>query len=112
METREMICIMCPMGCHLTIKMDGDKFNVSGNSCIRGERFAQEEMVCPMRVLTTSVKTEHGLKSCKTTKPVPKAKLFECMQEIEKLRLKNAKYGEIVIRDILGTGADVVVTSN
>ena len=112
METREMICIMCPMGCHLTIKKDGDKFNVSGNSCIRGERFAQEEMVCPMRVLTTSVKTELGLKSCKTTKPVPKAKLFECMKEIEKLRLKNAKYGEVVIRDILGTGADVVITSN
>ena len=112
METREMICIMCPMGCHLTVKKDGEKIEVSGNSCIRGEKFAQEEIVCPMRVLTTSEKTDKGIKSCKTTKPVPKAKLFECMKEIEKLRLKNAKYGEIIIHNILGTGADVIITSN
>lgn len=109
---REMICIMCPMGCNLTVKQNKDKIEVSGNGCIRGEHFAKDEMTCPKRVLTTLVKTESGVKSCKTTNPVPKEKIFECMKEIEKLRLKNAKFGQVIIKNILGTGADVVVTSN
>ena len=109
---REMICIMCPMGCNLTVKQDGEKIEVKGNGCIRGANFAKEEITWPKRILTTSVKTEKGIKSCKTNKPVPKNKLFECMEEIENLRLKDAKFGEVIIKDILGTGADVVVTSN
>jgi len=34
------------------------------------------------------------------------------MKEIEKLRLEKADFGEIVVKDLLGTGADVVVTAN
>lgn len=35
-KTREMICIMCPMGCHLTVTQKGDDVNVTGNGCNRG----------------------------------------------------------------------------
>ena len=34
------------------------------------------------------------------------------MKEIEKLRLKDAKYGEVVIKNVLNTGADIVITAN
>jgi len=112
MVEKELICIMCPMGCGLTVKQDGKKISVSGNSCARGVTFAVEEMTCPMRVLTTSVKTSKGVKSCKTNKPIPKSKIFQCMKEIEKLRLKDAKYGQVIIKNILNTGADIVITAN
>lgn len=112
MEKFNLTCIMCPLGCSLVATKDGDKITVTGNNCNRGEIFAKEELTCPMRIVTTSVKTEKGVKSCKTTKPVPKAKIFDVMKEIEKLRLKDAKYGEIVVKNILGTGADIVITAN
>lgn len=109
---RQMICIMCPMGCNLTVKQDAEDIQVTGNGCIRGEIFAKEEISCPKRIVTTSVKTEQGVKSCKTTKPVPKDMIFDCMKEIEKLRLKKVKFGQVVIKNILNTGADVIVTAN
>lgn len=112
MEKRNLTCIMCPLGCQLTVLKDGDNITVTGNNCKRGEIFGKEEVTCPMRIVTSSVKTEKGVRACKTSKPVPKSIIFEVMKEIEKLRLKNAKFGEVVIKNVLNTGADIVITAN
>ncbi len=112
MEKRELTCIMCPLGCQLTVTIDGDNITVTGNNCKRGEVFGKEEVTCPMRIVTSSVKTEKGVRACKTSKPVPKLMIFDVMKEIEKLRLKNAKFGEVVIKNVLNTGADIVITAN
>ncbi|HIT62189.1 MAG TPA: DUF1667 domain-containing protein [Candidatus Caccovivens faecavium] len=112
MEKRELTCIMCPLGCQLTVTIDGDNITVTGNNCKRGEVFGKEEVTCPMRIVTSSVKTEKGVRACKTSKPVPKSMIFDVMKEIEKLRLKNAKFGEVVIKNVLNTGADIVITAN
>ena len=61
MEKREMICIMCPMGCNLTVTKNGDDITVTGNNCQRGVIFAKEELTCPKRIVTSSVKTEQGV---------------------------------------------------
>lgn len=112
MEKRILTCIMCPLGCQLIVLKDGDNITVTGNNCKRGEIFGKEEVTCPMRIVTSSVKTEKGVRACKTSKPVPKSMIFEVMKEIEKLRLKNAKFGEVVIKNVLNTGADIVITAN
>lgn len=112
MEKRDLTCIMCPLGCQLTVTIDGENITVTGNNCKRGEIFGKEEVTCPMRIVTSSVKTEKGVRACKTSKPVPKSMIFEVMKEIEKLRLKNAKFGEVVIKNVLNTGADIVITAN
>ena len=112
MEKRNLTCIMCPLGCQLTVTIDGDNITVTGNNCKRGEVFGKEEVTCPMRIVTSSVKTEKGVRACKTTKPVPKSMIFDVMKEIEKLRLKSAKFGEVVIKNVLNTGADIVITAN
>ena len=109
---KHMICIMCPMGCNLTVKEDKGEILVTGNGCNRGVMFAKEEMTCPKRIVTTSVKTKNGVKACKTTAPIPKNLMFECVKEIEKLRLGDVKFGQIIIKNVLGTGADVIVTAN
>ncbi len=109
---KKMICIMCPMGCELLVTKNGNDISVTGNSCGRGVIFAKEEMTCPKRIVTTSVKTEKGVKSCKTTIPIPKSLIFDCVKEIEKLRLKDAKFGDIIIKNVLNTGADVIITAN
>ena len=112
MEKREMTCIMCPLGCSLVVTKDGDKIDVTGNNCQRGVIFAKEELTCPMRIVTSSVKTAEGVRACKTSKPVPKAMIFDVMKEIEKLRLKKVKFGDVVIHNVLNTGADIVITAN
>lgn len=112
MEKRELTCIMCPLGCQLTVTIDGDNITVTGNNCKRGEIFGKEEVTCPMRIVTSSVKTEKGVRACKTSKPVPKSMIFDVMKEIEKLRLKSVKFGEVVIKNVLNTGADIVITAN
>ena len=112
MEKREMICIMCPMGCNLTVTKNGDDIAVTGNNCQRGVIFAKEELTCPKRIVTSSVKTEQGVRACKTSQPVPKSMIFDVMKEIEKLRLKKVKFGDVVIKNVLNTGADIVITAN
>ena len=37
MEEKNLICIGCPMGCPLTVKMEhGEVVSVTGNTCKRG----------------------------------------------------------------------------
>lgn len=110
--TKQMICIMCPMGCNLTVKVQGENVEVSGNGCNRGVVFAKEEISCPKRTVTTTVKTKEGVKACKTTQPIPKGLMFDCIKEIEKLRLDSVKYGDIIIKNVLNTGSDVIITAN
>ncbi len=111
-EEKKMICIMCPMGCELTVKKTENDVQVSGNTCMRGVTFAKEEISNPKRVVTTLVKTANGVKSCKTTKPIPKELMFDCVKEIEKLKLDKVEFGQVLIKQVLGTDADVIVTSN
>ncbi len=37
METRELICIGCPLGCPQTASVDGQNISVKGNTCKQGE---------------------------------------------------------------------------
>lgn len=44
MEKRELICIGCPMGCPLTVTLDGGAVvTVQGNTCPRGDAYARRE---------------------------------------------------------------------
>ena len=109
---KHMICIMCPMGCNLTVKVEKGGISVTGNGCNRGVEFAKSEMTCPKRIVTTSVKTDKGVKACKTSQPIPKSLIFDCVKEVEKLHLKSVKFGQVIIKNVLNTGADVIVTAN
>ena len=44
-ETRVMNCIMCPMGCEMTVTIEnGAVTNVTGNTCPRGAKYANDEV--------------------------------------------------------------------
>lgn len=103
----KLICIKCPKGCELTI----DKDNISGYTCPRGLDYAKEELDCPKRIVTALAKVKGGLVvPVKTDKEVPKDKIFDLLEEISKLSLKKTKIGDIVIKNCLGSGANIVVT--
>lgn len=107
-----MTCIMCPMGCQLVVEKSKKEIRVSGNTCVRGEQYAKEEVVCPKRILTALVKTQKGVLPVKTTIAIPKEKMFDVVKEINSIKIKKGKMGDIVIKNVLNLGADIVVTGN
>ena len=48
---KELICIVCPRGCHL--KVDAE-LNVTGNACPRGIVYGKKEVTAPMISHSTS----------------------------------------------------------
>lgn len=102
----ELICIKCPRGCLLTV--DGD--NITGNMCPRGIDYAKEEQTNPMRIVTTLIKVNGKVVPVKTTKEVPKSKINEVLKEISKINVNETKIGDIVLKNILELGVDIVVT--
>ena len=113
--TRELTCIVCPKGCQLKVELDGKKvLSVSGYTCKRGLVYAETECTAPMRTLTTTAPVEGGgVVPVKTDRTIPKEMLFECMKAVNAVRVSpDAKLGDIVIENVLGTGANVVTTRN
>jgi len=112
---KEMTCINCPLGCSLTVTVDGDNINVKGNTCPRGEAYAINEIKDPKRIVTSSVKCE-GQKeriSCKTFEAIPKDKIFDVMKEIKKVTVKAPiKIGDVIIENVCNTGINVVASKN
>jgi CxxC motif-containing protein len=116
MEVREMICIRCPLGCPLTVRMEGDQVEVTGNSCSRGEEYGKKEVLSPTRVVTSSVRVLGGdleMVPVKTKEDIPKDKIFACMEEIRKMEVSAPiSIGDVIIPDCAGTGVSIVATRN
>lgn len=115
-DTKQFVCISCPMGCMLNVSNSGNSISVTGNTCKRGEIYAINEYTNPLRTITTSIKmiTKNGTQiiSVKTNSEVPKNKIFDCLEEIKKIRIdeKNIKTGDVIIQNILGLESDIVAT--
>ena len=110
---KNLICIVCPRGCRLTVDEENG-YTVSGNACPRGEEYGKNEILNPVRTLTTTVRIEsESMRLCpvRTAKPIPKGKMFEAVKALNAVSLKApVKTGDIALKDIFGTGADVIVT--
>jgi len=113
---RKFTCIMCPLGCEVTVKNDagGTITEVLGNKCKKGETYARDEFTRPMRVLTSTVSIDGAQFSrlpVRTSSAVPKDRIFKCMGEIEKIKIKApVKAGDIILKDILGLNVDLIAT--
>lgn len=110
---RDLTCIVCPIGCSLTVEFDGDKIlSVTGNTCPRGEKYASDECLCPKRTITSTVKCDNGeILSVKTDNTIPKDKIFECMEIINNVVAHlPVSVGDVIIEDVFGV--NVVATQN
>ncbi|NBG88287.1 DUF1667 domain-containing protein [Isachenkonia alkalipeptolytica] len=117
MDKKEMICIVCPVGCHIEVVKDGQSeegYTVSGNQCLRGKVYGVKEMTNPTRVLTTTVKiTEGSLPRLPVTTKgaIPKELMMEAMEAINRVEVNApATVGQVIIKNLLDTGVDLVAT--
>ena len=110
---RKLTCIICPLGCALTVQTEAEKvISVTGNTCPRGKKYAESECTNPQRTVTSTVKCADGsLVSVKTDKTIPKEKMTECMTLINKAVAKlPVAIGDVSIEDAFGSR--IVATQN
>ncbi len=110
---KELICIVCPRGCHLSVD-DENGYAVSGNRCPRGAEYGKRELVSPTRVITSTVRlagAEYSRCPVKTDGAIPKALIFDAMALLNGVELTApVRIGDVVIRDVLGTGVSFIAT--
>ena len=116
---KQIVCITCPQGCLITVcgdDMTGEIESVEGHSCPRGKAYAENEFSRPLRILTSSVKTEGSdvpLVPVRTRTAIPKELIFLGMEEIRKLTVKgDVSCGDVIVPDFLGTGVDLIASGS
>lgn len=115
--TKDLICIVCPVGCRLTVEKDDTAekgYVITGNTCKRGVAYAIEEMTHPTRMVPTTVKIEEAFLNrlpVRTDKPIDKNLIFEAMTVINHFSCKApVKMGDVLIENILGTDVNIIAT--
>lgn len=117
MESRELTCINCPLGCRISVELDkGEIISVSGNTCPKGDAYARKEVVHPTRIVTSTIRVENGIRpvvSCKTSSDIPKEYIFDVMSEINACTIEApVNIGDVLIEDVMNLGVNIVATSN
>ena len=112
---KEIICTVCPRGCHIDVVGEGDVISsVEGHGCKRGLEYASAEFAHPVRILTTTVKTDSEkcpLLAVRSSKPIPKEKQMDCMAVIRGIQAKApVKRYDVLVENICDTGVDIVAT--
>lgn len=114
MDKNELICISCPMGCHLEAIRTEQGYIVSGNKCKRGEVYAISELTAPTRVLTSTVKTNSNFLSqlpVRTDKPMPKEMMFKAMEALDNIFVEvPIRIGDKIINNLLGTEVNIIAS--
>ena len=117
MNTVNLICIGCPLGCPLTVEMEGNEVkSVAGNTCPRGEAYAKKELTNPTRIVTSTVRVAGGklaMVSVKTESDIPKGKIFDCVKALKDIEvIAPVKIGDVIVENVAGTGVNVIATKN
>lgn len=112
---KELICIVCPKGCRLTVDEEHD-YAVSGNGCPRGAEYGRRELIAPTRTVTSTVRcvgAAHPRCPVKTDRPIPKAMIFDAMAALDAVELHApVRIGDVALENVCGSGANFVVTRN
>lgn len=117
MGRKELICIGCPLGCNLTVEMDGGQVvSVNGNTCKRGDDYARKELTDPRRIVTSTVPVAGGnlpVVSVKTASDIPKEKIRECLCALKGVTLTApVQIGDVIVENVADTGVDVIATKS
>jgi len=117
---KKIICISCPIGCHLTVSCNENEavthenIQVMGNKCKRGLVYGKEEILAPKRVVTATCAIESGLMNripVKSTGAIMKDDINELLQELYQVKLKSpVKLGYVIFRNYKKSGIDIVTT--
>jgi CxxC motif-containing protein len=124
---KDLTCIVCPVGCLLSVEENGGELYVTGNKCARGVTYAQEEVRAPKRIVTATCQILYPADTLceaeklnagsvrrvpvKTVTPCLRKNIPALLEDIYLLKISlPVKTGDVVIADWNGEGIDVVAT--
>jgi len=115
----ELICISCPIGCHLEIEGiidDESNMQIRGNKCPRGIIYGKEEIFAPKRQVTATVSviSEDNVRlPVKTDIPLLKNQIGSLLDRLYELQLQPpVKMGDVVLENFQKTGVNVIATQS
>ena len=113
---KELVCIVCPRGCRMQIAEENGNLTITGNGCKRGAAFAESEIRDPRRTICTTVRTAFPgvpVLPVRVSAEIPKDRIFDVMREVNRVTVTTrAGRGDIILKNVLGLGADIIATSN
>jgi CxxC motif-containing protein len=110
----ELVCIVCPVSCNLEVVMEDGKIKeIKGAGCKRGVKYAEEETICPKRTLTTTIRTtDNRMVPVRSDKPLPKDRVFEVMEKINKVKcVPPVRIGDIILEKVY-EDVNIIATRN
>lgn len=117
MGREQIICIVCPMGCRLTLEADESQdggYRVEGNSCRRGIDYGIEELINPTRVVTSTIRIKGAHLNrlpVRTDGRIPKNHIGDCMRALNDIEVQSpVVMGQIIMENILGTGINIIAS--
>lgn len=116
MMEKEIICVICPSSCRITVSGDGkDIQSITGYTCQRGKEYAENEYIAPKRTLTTTIRAEGYVSPIipvRSNRPLPKEQIFAAKEKLRKAVATPPFYvGKVIVENILDTGVDIVLTN-
>ncbi len=114
LQTRELVCIACPLGCRMTVTIGAspEEVTVTGNRCARGEAYGKEEILAPRRILTAVVPTDSERFPCapvRTDKAISRGLMGKLLSDLYGRKASlPVREGQVFIEDF--DGARVVFT--
>lgn len=120
-ETLQFNCTTCPSECLLTVEVERDAngavaaaHSATGNNCPRGDKFAHQELTCPMRVLTTTVAVSGGdeaLLPVRTADTIPLTLHAQAMNLIRGVVVEAPiRMGDVVLENLLDTNINLIAS--
>jgi len=110
---KELVCIVCPMGCRLQVDEAND-FSVSGNRCPRGAEYGRRELTAPTRVVTGTVVIRGAAiprLPVKTSGEIPKDLVRSAAAALNGVIAQApVQRGDVVLRNVCSSGVDFIAT--
>ena len=114
-DEREIICVVCPNSCRLTVWKDSEEnVHIIGNQCARGITYGESEYLHPVRTVITTMRIEgapYPVIPVRSEEPIPKSLIFQAIKLINQ-RVCHApvKMGDVLLKNILGTEIHIIAS--
>jgi CxxC motif-containing protein len=114
-EKKHFVCVVCPIGCEIDVVHEGGKIiSMEGNKCEKSVEFVSQELIEPMRILTTTVRIQGSrwpVVPVRTDRAVPTRLFPRIMKRLRLVELQApVNMLDVVLRGILRTGANIIAT--
>ena len=104
---KTLTCIICPRGCSLCADIQGEQVSVTGHTCPKGEEYAVNECLHPVRTVTATVRVanrHNTMVSVKTETPVAKAAMMKVMDALRATAVNvPLTIGDEILADVCGS---------